>query len=406
MRTLLVTTGSRGDVQPFLALARGLTDAGHGALVAAPRRFAGLAAAIGVDFVGLDDSLFQLQDDLVGAGGWAAVTAVRRVKPFLRAWLEDLSQLADAAADAVVFTQKSLGGRSIAEKLKVPALPAQLVPLTPPTAAFVNPVAPALTPALLARASWSLTDAVELPWRGMVAQWRSERLGLPARVTPLSDVIAANGILSAWSAHLLPAPPDWPKSARPLGFWTPPASDWQPPDALQAFLDAGPAPVLVGFGSMTTRDPAALTAEVGAGLRRAGRRGIIVAGWAGLGVGGAGDDVMVLDEAPYESLLPLVAAVVHHGGIGTVGAALRAGVPQVIHPFFGDQPFWARQLQRLGVAPPPLRRLRAADLAVALRATEGMAARAQQLGAVVRDEDGITAARLRIEDLVRRPPAG
>jgi len=402
MTTLLVTTGSRGDVQPFLALGRGLVDAGHPALVAAPRRFAELAARVGVDFVGLDDSLFALQDELVGAGARAAFTGVSRARPYLRRWLDDLAGLGDVGADAVVFTQKTLGGLSLAEKLGVPALPAQLIPLTPPTEAFAHPLAPASTPAILARTSWALTGAVELPWRRVVAQWRSERLGLPARTAPLADLIASHGILSAWSAPLLPAPPDWPEAARPLGFWTVPDGGGQLSAEVRAFLDAGPPPVLVGFGSMTTRDPAGLTAEVTAGLHKAGRRGIVVAGWAGLGRGVTDDEVLVLDEAPYEVLLPRVAAVVHHGGIGTVGAALRAGVPQVVHPFFGDQPFWARRLHRLGVAPPPLTRLRAAAVADALRDAEGRADTAHHLGALVREEDGITAARRRIEDAAGR----
>ena len=124
MRTLLVTTGSRGDVQPFLALARGLADAGHAPVVAAPRRFSDLAGQVGVEFVGLDDSLFALQDELAGAGTMAAFTAASRARPLLRRWLDDLVRLLDLGADSVVFTVKSLGGAAIAEKLGVPALPA------------------------------------------------------------------------------------------------------------------------------------------------------------------------------------------------------------------------------------------------------------------------------------------
>lgn len=398
MRTLLVTTGSRGDVQPFLALARGLADAGHAPVVAAPRRFSDLAGQVGVEFVGLDDSLFALQDELAGAGTMAAFTAASRARPLLRRWLDDLVRLLDLGADSVVFTVKSLGGAAIAEKLGVPALPAQLIPLAPATSAFASPLVPPGTPRFLARATWALNGAVERPWRGMVAQWRSEMLGLPATGTPFADLVASAGLLSAWSPHLLPAPPDWPDAVRPLGFWTVAAEPGAALGAdLEAFLAAGPAPVLVGFGSMTHRDPATLTAEVAAGLRQAGRRGIIVAGWAGLGAGLAGDDLLVVDQAPYEALLPRVAAVVHHGGVGTVAAALRAGVPQVVRPFLGDQPFWAHRLRLLGLAPAPLKHVRARDLAVALDAAADLADPARSIGERVRAEDGIAAARRRIE---------
>lgn len=401
MKVLLLTTGSRGDVQPFLALARGLTEAGHEATVAAPRRFAALSAEVGAEFVGLDDSLFVLQDELVGAGTWAAVTAASRARPYLQRWLDDLASLAGTRADVVVFTQKTLGGASIAEKLGVPAIPAQLIPTVPATSAFASPLAPARTPRALARLTWSLSDAVERPWRGMVARWRAERLGLASRAPRFASLVAAGGILSAWSPHLLPAPSDWPASAAPLGFWTVPAAqDWHASPALEAFLDDGPPPVLVGFGSMTHRDPAALAAEVVAGLRRAGRRGLIVSGWAGLGATSAAEDIHVVDAVPFASVLPRVAAIVHHGGVGTVAAAMRAGVPQVVHPFFGDQPFWARRLHELGVAPPALSSLTADGLAASLAQVDALVPAARRIRAALAGEDGVAAARARIEAAV------
>ena len=407
-RPLLITTGSRGDVQPFLVLARALSEAGAHPVVAAPRRFDNLAARFGVEFIGLDDSILDLQDELVGAGPVRAVRSLGRIRPLMRRWLNDLAELAHGEAgraDIAVFTQKVLGGASLAERLKIPGLPAQLIPTGPPTSAFRAPLAPVGTPRLLRRASWLLVGAAEAPWRRMVAQWRSAGLGLKTRPIPFSRIVASRGILSAWSPRLLAAPPEWHSSQSPLGFWRSRETGTLPPD-IERFLADGPPPVVIGFGSMRHDDPARLAREVVDGLRRAGRKGILLAGWSGLSVSGGGD-ILAVEEAPLGGLLPRAAAIVHHGGVGTVGAALHAGTPQVISPFFGDQSFWAGRLRELGVAPRPLMRITGEALAERLRAADALADTAGALGEVMADEDGCAAAIGRINQvLVREGMAG
>ena len=407
-RPLLITTGSRGDVQPFLVLARALSEAGAHPVVAAPRRFDNLAARFGVEFIGLDDSILDLQDELVGAGPVRAVRSLGRIRPLMRRWLNDLAELAHGEAgraDIAVFTQKVLGGASLAERLKIPGLPAQLIPTGPPTSAFRAPLAPVGTPRLLRRASWLLVGAAEAPWRRMVAQWRSARLGLKTRPIPFSRIVATRGILSAWSPRLLAAPPEWHSSQSPLGFWRSRETGTLPPD-IERFLADGPPPVVIGFGSMRHDDPARLAREVVDGLRRAGRKGILLAGWSGLSVSGGGD-ILAVEEVPLGGLLPRAAAIVHHGGVGTVGAALHAGTPQVISPFFGDQSFWAGRLRELGVAPRPLMRITGEALAERLRAADALADTAGALGKVMADEDGCAAAIGRINQvLVREGMAG
>ena len=407
-RPLLITTGSRGDVQPFLVLARALSEAGAHPVVAAPRRFDNLAARFGVEFIGLDDSILDLQDELVGAGPVRAVRSLGRIRPLMRRWLNDLAELAHGEAgraDIAVFTQKVLGGASLAERLKIPGLPAQLIPTGPPTSAFRAPLAPVGTPRLLRRASWLLVGAAEAPWRRMVAQWRSAGLGLKTRPIPFSRIVASRGILSAWSPRLLAAPPEWHSSQSPLGFWRSRETGTLPPD-IERFLADGPPPVVIGFGSMRHDDPARLAREVVDGLRRAGRKGILLAGWSGLSVSGGGD-ILAVEEVPLGGLLPRAAAIVHHGGVGTVGAALHAGTPQVISPFFGDQSFWAGRLRELGVAPRPLMRITGEALAERLRAADALADTAGALGEVMADEDGCAAALGRINQvLVREGMAG
>src|SRR5690606_2867802 len=214
MRPLLITVGSRGDVQPYLALACGLLAAGHRPLLAAPRRFAPMAAARGVEFAPLDDELLTLQDSVKGQGVRAAITAARSVRPMLRRLLDDQAGLAARPEfDVVVHHPKALGGPSVAEKLGVPALAGLLLPLYVPTAAFAAPILPVRVPPALNRASWRITAAIEAPYRKTLRTWRRERLGLTGPVPPATR----GGVLHAWSPHLLPAPADWPEEARPIG---------------------------------------------------------------------------------------------------------------------------------------------------------------------------------------------
>ncbi|PSK98434.1 sterol 3beta-glucosyltransferase [Murinocardiopsis flavida] len=402
MRPLLITVGSRGDVQQFLALARGLLAAGHQPVLAAPRRFAPLAAGSGVEFAPLNDEMLAMQDAVAGQGARAAITAARSVRPMLRRLLDDQAALAARPADAVVYHPKSLGGPYIAEKLGVPAIAGLLIPLYIPTSAFPSPILPARLPALFNRASWRVAAAIEAPYRGTVRTWRAEALGLHDGFLPMAELVKAGSVLHAWSPHLLPPPEDWPAPAHPIGFWTMPADDtWTPPERLARFLDEGEPPVYVGFGSSTTGDPEALTATALEGVRLAGRRAVLATGWGALQPGAVADDVLVIKEAPHDWLLPRVAVAVHHGGVGTVAAALRAGVPQVVRPFLGDQPFWAARLHRLGVAPAPLRgRLTAPRLAAAIEDAAALAPTARTLADHVTAEDGVATAVARIAECV------
>jgi UDP:flavonoid glycosyltransferase YjiC (YdhE family) len=179
------------------------------------------------------------------------------------------------------------------------------------------------------------------------------------------------------------------------GYWPLPAGEaWRPPAGLEAFLALGGPVVSIGFGSMASEDPGGLTSLVRAAVRAAGVRAVLLAGWGGLGEQSSGDELYSAPALPHDWLFPRVAAVVHHGGAGTTGAALRAGAPAVVVPFTMDQPFWASRVAALGVGPTPIprRRLDPARLAAALRqAVEdgAMRARARALAGLLGAEDGV-----------------
>jgi hypothetical protein len=302
-----------------------------------------------------------------------------------------------AARDAeVLLLSASLAplGHAIAEGLRVPSMGVYLQPLAA-TREFAPPV--------LGGGSWGAAAnrfaghgvglAVEHVFAATVPGVRA-RLGLPPAGTGAARRARER---QGWPVHhgfsplVVPRPADWRTGLTVGGYWWPYDTGSRLPDRLEEFLDAGPAPVFVGLGSATVPDAARLGAQVVAALRRAGLRGVIQRGWAGLAAGG--EDMLTVDDVPHALLFPRMAAVVHHAGAGTTAAGLRAGVPAVPVPVQFDAGFWSARLVALGVAPDvvPLRRLTVDALASALvRATREPAyrERARSLGARIRGEDG------------------
>jgi UDP:flavonoid glycosyltransferase YjiC (YdhE family) len=207
-----------------------------------------------------------------------------------------------------------------------------------------------------------------------------------------------------FSPLVVPRPRDWRAGLDVAGYWWPYDVETQLPPELRDFLDAGAPPVYVGLGSATVPDPERLSAGIVRALRRAGLRGVIQRGWAGLAAGG--DDMLTVGEVAHSALFPHMAAVVHHAGAGTTAAGLRAGVPAVPVPIQFDGGFWSARLVALGVAPcaVPLRRLTTDTLVSALvRATRdaGYRERAQVLGTRIREEDGVAPVARALEHLSR-----
>ncbi|WP_028066025.1 glycosyltransferase [Solirubrobacter soli] len=355
----ILAAGTRGDVQPSVALALGLLDAGHDVTLAANAELEAFITAYDVPFSPL-----------------ATPTGSEGVRRML-----DDAWVAAQDTDAIVAHPKTLAGPHLAERLGVPSFAAAPVPMLTPTRVFPVPglvKAPTLGPTLN-KASYRLAKASERTFKGTVASWREETLDLPH---------APHGVeaptLYAYSETVLPRPSDWNSDTTVTGYWfLGPAPDWTPDPKLRRFLGTGAPPVYVGFGSMPTdrkTGPRVVDA-----LRTAGVRGLI----AGLEIEPA-DDMLAIGDVPHEWLFERVAATVHHGGAGTVGAGLRAGKPAVIVPQAADQPFWARAVHATGAAPAPVGRLD--DLAEAIRDALIRAPIAADLGRVLRREHGVATA--------------
>ncbi|MGY6651457.1 glycosyltransferase [Amycolatopsis sp. TRM77291] len=421
MRALLVTHGTRGDVQPMLALAVALVARGHEAVLAAPDSFADAAGEYDIEFAPLGEGANRLMDDPVVKeaieGGYRGIrgkiTALRtaqRVKPMMAEVLHHVGVAAKAShADVVVHTT-GVPAHHAAEMLGVPAVVVALQPGWIPTGEFPCPMIPLpRLPKILNRATYLAVAAILRTFAGITSTWRTTELGLPRRRGSHDILHDAEGrdrpVMQAFSSEVALSATDWPDSVHTTGFWyLPAASGWEPPAALQDFLDAGTAPVYIGFGSMAGRNSRRTRAVVEEAVRRTGVRAVLATGWGGIAADAGTGDLFVLDHAPHDWLFPRMSAVVHHGGGGTTGAALAAGRPQVVCPFVADQPYWANRMHAVGVAPPPIRQqqLTADRLTAALRQATGDAGlreRAERLGRENSAENGVSAAVDLLENL-------
>jgi UDP:flavonoid glycosyltransferase YjiC (YdhE family) len=200
--------------------------------------------------------------------------------------------------------------------------------------------------------------------------------------------------LYGFSPSLIPVPRDWHGAGTVCGYWfLDTDGSWSPPSDLEDFLAAGPPPLYVGFGSMASEDPGRTAGVVLGALQRTGRRAILASGWGGLRSSELPPTVKAVDFVPHDWLFSRVCGAVHHGGAGTTAAALRAGIPSVIVPFFADQFFWAARLNALGMSPPgvPQRELTVDSLAEAIRAitvTPDMRDRCRGIARAIRSERG------------------
>jgi UDP:flavonoid glycosyltransferase YjiC (YdhE family) len=211
--------------------------------------------------------------------------------------------------------------------------------------------------------------------------------------------------LYGYSRHVLPRPSDWSKNTHVTGYWyLDTDANWTPPPDLVTFLASGSAPVYIGFGSMGNKNPEEAGKIALDALRLSGQRGIIASGWGGMSQTDLPNTVYMLSSVPHSWLFPQLSAVVHHGGAGTTAAGLRAGIPSIIIPFMGDQPYWAHQVVKLGIGPNPIprKKLTAENLAEAItRATSdtNMRQKAKTLGEKICSEDGIKNATLLIQQV-------
>ncbi|EKV00564.1 glycosyl transferase, UDP-glucuronosyltransferase [Leptolyngbya sp. PCC 7375] len=430
MKVLIVTLGSRGDVQPYVALGQGLKTAGHEVTICTSTLFQAFITDQGLHYGHMNNQLMQLMDSDAGRDAmentnnlWGTIrTNIKlfsQVKSMYRQTLQDIWQTTQSVApDLLILASKAaFMAEAIADKQEIPLVIALPFPQFVPTAQ---------SPAMgfpdwplgrwYNRLTYGIVHTAIGLYGGIPNEFRRKVLQLPPKPKGMDLLHRADGspipVLHGYSQHVVPRPTDWPDSAHVNGYWFLEQQDsWQPPDDLKAFLEAGTPPIYIGFGSISGSQPQRLAKVVMDALQTTHQRGILATGWGGLQTGDLPKTVFQLEQAPHDWLFPKVSAVIHHGGAGTTAAGLRAGRPTLICPFFGDQPFWGKQIYTLGVGPKPIpqKQLTTSQLAKAMHelvANQTMRHNAETLGEKIRAEDGVGNAIALLETLFSSQPLG
>ncbi len=413
--------GSDGDVNPFIALGLGLQKAGHTVQLATSFDYKEKVAKWGLGYIPVDEGIELSHSEYLDKDGTTYIPNTGQ-NPFMFAELskqglqsiEDtyLSTLHDICqgAEALIFTVSSYQAYELVEKLGVPAYAAPLVPIHQ-TQAFPCYMTPSnirlggiynwLTYPFFYLLLWQYI-------RKPINQWRQEILDLPP-VSLFSDPLSRMNkqklpFLGGYSPAFLPKPSDWPDWVHVTGYWfLDSPKDWQPPQELMEFIAAGSPPVYIGFGNRGADEPEelkgawepkALTQLLLQALKISGQRGILLIGDDISNQVDLPDEVFPIEWVPFDWLFSQMAAVVHHGGCGTVHAGLRAGVPNIIVPYHYENFFWAYRIAELSIGPQPIQReqISAERLAAAIQTATSdktMQARATAMGKRIQAEDGV-----------------
>ena len=396
MKLVAVTFGTEGDTRPIATLCRALKDAGHDVMLLAAEGTLTSAGDLGVPHAALAG---DIRGTLQPGGGIASMLSGKKslnatAKALARiandnatAWMRQTLHVIGGCDAVIGAGLAAFAGFSAAEKLGIPIIGAGMFPLTP-TAEFPSPfLPPRRIPRFLNRFTHRLViQALWRKFRKAINAARAEVCNLPPRGKPWIEHPMIYGI----SPSLISRPADWPSNAYVCGQWVRPTREWNPPQSLRDFLAAGEAPLYVGFGSMVGFDRDPLVAAIVSAV--AGRRALFYPGWSGAQGLQLPKNFCVIEDTPHDWLFPRTSVVIHHGGSGTTHSATRAGVPSIVLPFAGDQPFWAERLRVLGVAPETTsgREVTAYCLerAINVALMAPMRGRAAALGEKMRAEDG------------------
>jgi sterol 3beta-glucosyltransferase len=416
---VMLASGTRGDVQPYLAVALGLRRAGLRSVIAAAPRYRSLVESRQVEFAPLEGNPSDLMadsDSMAATLKGGALKGIASTARFLRAAQSEYRRMLESGAAAcrgaraILAGLSSTWGTSIAEALGIPCVLCMLQPFGR-TRAFPSALLP-LRASLGGRCNLLSYRVVEqamwLPWRRVTNDWRLRTLGLPTLPVAGSwRTMYASGFpcLYGFSPAVVPAPADWPVSHVVTGYWfLEEEPGWKPGPSLEQFLSAGSPTLYVGFGSMGTSQERNMVRVVEAALELSGLRAVVSPGSRSPGLlPDPSPRVIFEEEVPHGWLFPRMAAVMHHGGAGTTGEVLRAGIPSLIFPGASDQYFWAERISRLGAGPHPIGRADLTPAGLAKLFTRAvtdreMRDRARLIGEKIRAEDGVTRA---VEELLQ-----
>ena len=419
----LLTSGTRGDVTPYIALGLGLRDAGYNVRIAAPVGFANLvqeSKLIFAPFEGNPTDLMIEQGDFtpftIGTNPMRSIRAtqnfLRKARPLYARMLHTAAE-ACRGSDVLIHGLPTIWGAHIAEGLRIPAVRAVLQPLAP-TRNFPSTLLP-FRFSLLGIGNWfshwAVTQALWLSWRSEITHARHADFGLPPAqwLDPALQAFSRQPLtLNGFSEQIVPRPQDWNGKQVITGYWRNSGVRQlavrkyeQHPQGkraaqLQSFIDSSPNTIAIGFGSPGTKDMLNILKILEDALNAANVRAVLTipAKWHGEI---KSENIFPIEYAPHDWLYSRVKVAGHHGGAGTTSASLYAGIPTITMPLAIDQFFWGERIYKIGVGPKPIpqRALSAEKLANAIQESlhnNDMRVQAKTISARLNAENGIQAA--------------
>ncbi|KAI1120431.1 putative sterol glucosyltransferase [Nemania abortiva] len=419
LNIVIQVIGSRGDVQPFVALGNELQKHGHRVRLATHNNFDPFVRDAGLEFYPVGGDPVELMAYMVRNPGLIPsmksmragdIQKKRRMMAdiFNNCWLSciepDPVSSIPFVADAIIANPPSFAHVHCAQALGIPVHLMFTMPWST-TTAFPHPLAnikiggnSSTTPHIENALSYSVVEF--LTWQGLgdiVNEWRDT---LDLEPVSFSDGPNLTNTLKipftfCWSPALVPKPADWGPHIDVCGFFFREPVAYSPPKELEQFIQNGAPPIYIGFGSIVIDDPQRMSTLLLEAIQITGVRALISRGWSNLG-GAATGNVMYLGDCPHEWLFQHVAAVIHHGGAGTTACGLLNGLPTAIVPFFGDQPFWGEMVAASGAGPKPIfqHSLAVDNLVEAIRLCMKPETReaAQKIAAKMKTESGVKTA--------------
>lgn len=406
----LLTSGTRGDVLPYIALGEGLLDAGYQVRIAAPIGFVNLVQQSRLTFTPFEgnpsDLLVEQGDSTPMTLGTNPIRSIRATQKFIRQARPLYRRMLHTAAEAcrgsdfLIHGLPTLWGAHIAEGLGIPAVRAVLQPLMP-TREFPSALLPFRSSFLGIGnwlTHWAVTQATWLSWRREINHTRHADFGLGAAHW-LDPSLRADSnqplTLNGFSEQIVSRPKDWNDKQVITGYWRKNELTGKQVDKLdlQQFIDSSPNPIAIGFGSPGTRGYLPMLEEA---LRRTDAQAVLTIPikWHGEI---KSKNIFPIEYAPHDWLYRQMKVAVHHGGAGTTSASLHAGIPTVTLPLAIDQFFWGERIHKIGVGPRPIpqRKLNSENLTQAITQAltdESMRARAKTVSAELNQENGIQTA--------------
>lgn len=418
MKVTILTLGSRGDVQPYIALAREMIKIGHEVVICTGGTFQHFIEENKVSFHPAATDLMAIMEseegrDILNGKKFSPFKIMKfskeKIAPSYRRSMDDF-YLASQGADLIIYHPKALGAVDIALYYHIPCICLPPVPIMYPITEFPNfslsskqSFGPTLN-----RLSYKIVKFSEYPFMKEINDFREKTLKFPKRKAGLYtyDVNGAPiPIIYPISPFLFKEVESWKGSVCLPGFFFLDVEEEVLPNEIENFLEKGKKPIVVSFSSMPLKSPSIFKQKLVQALKETDNRAIVLTGTSGMKFNQQ-ENILAVKGASHRLLFKRAKGIIHHGGVGTMSEALLSGVPQIIIPFTVDQPFWANLLYKKGYSLKPLqeKNLQVFELVHALEQVENKEyiENAQQIKSIIQSENGVYQAVKHIESVVHK----